>query len=92
MDSPPTSWALATWVVPVVPVVWFVGFALLGERTPLADTETLGYGSALVMAVALALVGAVLTRVGGAAIRGVGWGLMTGGLACAVPSLWVLVT
>ena len=88
MDSPRVSWAPATWVVPFVPVVWFLGFGLLGSTTTLTDREAGGYATALGLAVGIALVGAALTRLPG---HSVGWGVLAGGLACAVPSLWVLV-
>lgn len=87
-----TSWALATWVVPVVPALWALVFLLVGSSSDLADTQAGGYGAGLGLALIAAAVGAGLTRVGGAAVRGLGWGLMAGGLACAVPSLWVLLT
>lgn len=89
MDSPRVSWALATWVVPTVPVVWFLGFGLLGSTTTLADREPSGFATALGLAVGIAVVGAVLTRL---PARSLGWGLLVGGLACAVPALQVLLT
>lgn len=70
------SWALATWVVPGVPALWALVFLLVGSSSDVADTQS----------------GGLLTRVGGATVRGLGWGLLAGGVACAVPSLWVLVS
>ncbi|KQT90808.1 hypothetical protein ASG49_13795 [Marmoricola sp. Leaf446] len=88
MDSPRVSWALATWVVPAVPVVWFLGFGLLGSTTTLTDREAGGYATALGLALGIAVVGAALTRLRAPSL---GLGLVAGGLACSVPSLWVLL-
>lgn len=87
-----TSWAAATWVTPVVPALWVLVFLLVGGRTGVGETQTGGYAAGLGLAVVIALLGAGLTRAPGAHARGLGIGLVAGGLACALPSLWVLLT
>ena len=92
MDSPRVSWALATWVVPVVPVVWFLVFTGLDVALGIGVTATGAYAWGTVLALSLAAAGAVLGRIGGAVVRGLGAGLLAGGVACTVPAVWVLVT
>lgn len=86
------SWAAATWTAPVVPALWLLVFLVVTGSTDAGQDETSGYAWGLGLAVAIAAVGAGLSRVRARGVRGVGAGLLAGGLACAIPSLWVLVT
>lgn len=68
MSAPPTaapartvSWAAATWIVPAVPALWVLVFLLVSGASNIADEETGGYSAGLGLAVAIAVVGAVLS-------------------------------
>ena len=91
-DAPTTSWAAATWVAPVVPALWVLVFLLVAGSSGAGEHQTSGYAAGLGLAVLIALLGAGLTRVPNGRVRGTGVGLLYGGLACALPSLWVLLT
>ncbi len=77
---------------PCRPALWVLFFLLVGGKTGVGETETGGFAAGLGLAVVIAAIGAGLTRVPSPAARGVGVGLLAGGLACALPSLWVLLT
>lgn len=64
MDSPRTSWALAAWVVPVVPMVWFLAFGLLDLALGVGAAETSAYAWGTVLALSFAATGAVLLPAG----------------------------
>lgn len=82
----PVSWLAATWTVPSVPALSILVFVLVVDSTPGGDDQSSGYAWGLGLALALAGVGAVLSRVGGPSSRGVGVGLVAGAIACAVAS------
>ena len=89
---PATAWAAATWVAPVVPALWVLVFLLVAGSSGAGEHETSGYAAGLGLAALIALLGAGLTRVRDRRARGTGVGLVAGGLACALRSLWVLLT
>lgn len=87
----PVSWAAATWVAPVVPAMVFLVLVLVGSSD--ADGgQTTDFLLALGVSVAVAAVGAAMSRVGQPVARGVGWGMLAGAVPCAVSAVWVLLT
>jgi hypothetical protein len=85
-----TSWAVATWSVPLAMLVWFVTALLVGLAVPDIGQTAFFVVTAL-LAVVMTLGGAVLARRGGGpAIRGAGSGMMWGGLACTLVAVVVV--
>lgn len=89
-DHAGLSWPLATWVAPVVPTLTLWLLVVVDAGTDLAAKQTGGYLTGLGCALAVGMVGLLLTRTAPARLRGLGLGLVAGA-AVTVPVLLVLV-
>lgn len=81
-DSRETSWAAATWTVPLMPAA--VGMVWLAIGAQSRAFAGLGYTGLVVLGTVLVVPAVIAYRRGGPRLRGVGLGVAVGGTLTAI--------